>query len=264
MGGVILVTSCKGGVGKSTVAANVSLFLALSGCRTLLIDCDLSMRCLDLILGLENSVVYDLYDVMVRDIPFEKAIMKFEREPNLSFCAAPFKYLPSDKFTPERFKEFVLAIKESGSYEYIIIDTAAGIGESLEIASFAADTALIVATHNPASIRAAERTGEYLNNNRNTILYKRLVVNCFETGILPDIIEIIDRSYLQLIGVVPYSKKLAEVQYAGQLADKSDFNTVKAFENIAARVRGENVPLMRGFKQYKKTRKKIVNVTRKD
>jgi len=237
------------------------MFLALSGCRTLLIDCDLSMRCLDLILGLESSVMYDLYDVMVRDIAFGKAIVVYEREPNLSFCAAPFKYEPSEKFTPESFGKEVSEIKESAQFEYIVIDTAAGIGMSLDMAAYSADTALIVATHHPASIRGAERTGEYLNAGNNTILYKRLIVNCFELGTVPDIIEIIDHSYLQLIGVVPYSKQLAKEQYAGRLADtlnKTDFNTYTAFENIAERIRGGNVPLMSGFKNYKKQKKGLI------
>jgi len=88
-------------------------------------------------------------------------------------------------------------------------------------------------------------------------------VNCFETGTVPDIMEIIDHSYLQLIGVVPYSKQLAEAQYkcSGQLANtlnKTDLNTYKAFENITIRIRGGNLPLMSGFRNYKKQKKGLI------
>jgi Septum formation inhibitor-activating ATPase len=251
---IVLITSCKGGVGKSTVAANLSIFLASAGKRVLLIDCDLGMRCLDLILGMEDRVMYDLFDVLVRNVSEEKAISRYG-ETELSFLAAPFRYEPHKLFTPERFKEMVDRLVESDKYDYIFIDTAADLGHSMEFAAVAAETALIIATHQPTSIRGAELTGRIIDDKYD-IKEKRLIVNEFDfdavkLGLAPSIIEIIDRTYLQLIGIIPFSRKLAEAQLAGRTVNtliKTDYNSYQAYSNIYERLLDKNIPLLQGFK----------------
>lgn len=262
MSNIMLVTSCKGGVGKSTVAANLGMALGYAGKRTLLIDCDLGMRCLDLLLGCEDRVMYDIYDVMVRDIEFNKAVIGDEKYPNLFFCAAPYQFEPNEKFTAEMFKERILKAVEDGGYEQVIVDTAADLGFSLEVAASVADTALIVATHHPATIRGAERTGRMIDENEYGIADKRLIINCFDykntrAEYMPGIVDIIDKTYLQLIGIIPYSASLAEGQYDGKLMHmirNRDYNTAKAFDNLAERVLGYNVPLLNGFRHVKRKR----------
>ena len=253
MGNIVLITSCKGGVGKSTVAANLSIFLASSGKRVLLIDCDLGMRCLDLILGMEDSIVYDLFDVLVRGVDAEKAVLRYG-ESNLYFIPAPFRYTPHDLFTPERFKE--MTDKLSEQYDYIFIDTAADLGHSLEFAAAAAESALIIATHQPTSIRGAELTGRLIDEKYD-IKTKRLIVNEFDfeavkLGLAPSIIDVIDKTYLQLIGIIPHSKKLADAQLAGKVVytlEKTDYNSYRAYENICGRMLEKTIPLMQGFKK---------------
>ena len=262
MGNIVLITSCKGGVGKSTVAANLSIFLASSGKRVLLIDCDLGMRCLDLILGMEDNVVYDLYDVLVRDVSADKAVLRYG-ESELYFIAAPFRYEPHELFTPERFKEMVNELAESDEYDYIFIDTAADLGHSMEFAAAAAESALIIATHQPTSIRGAELTGRLIDDKYN-IKTKRLIVNEFDfdavrLGLAPSIIEVIDKTYLQLIGIIPYSKKLADAQLAGKVVntlEKTDYNSYQAYINLCGRMLEKNIPLMQGFKKLSSGQRK--------
>lgn len=266
MSDIVLITSCKGGVGKSTVAANLTVFLASAGKRVLLIDCDLGMRCLDLILGVENEVMYDLYDVLVRNVPIEKALIQYG-DTDLYFCAAPFRYETHELFTPERFRDMVWDIAKTGDYDYIFIDTAADLGNSLEFAAITSNSAIIIATHQPTSIRGAELTGRNLDNEKYDIKFKRLIVNEFDfeavnNGLAPSIIDIIDRTYLQLIGIIPFSKKLSDAQLAGKLVNtlaKTDNNSYQAYSNICERILEKNIPLLHGFKNISgRKRKKLL------
>lgn len=255
MSNIFLITSCKGGVGKSTVAANLSIFLACEGKRVLLIDFDLGMRCLDLILGVDDKIMFDIYDVLVRNVSFDKSLIRFN-DYELHFCAAPFRYKPHKLFTPARFKKIVHEAVKSNKYDYVFIDTAADIGHSLEFAAAAANNALIIATHQPSSIRGAELTGRIIDDGNYNIKTKRLIVNDFDfetvkQGVAPSIIDIIDKTYLPLIGIIPYSRKLAEAQLVGKnvnTLEKTDNNSYMAYKNICERLSGKNLPLLYGFK----------------
>lgn len=118
---VIMVTSCKGGVGKSTVSANLGIRLALDGWRTLIIDCDFGVRSLDLIMGLEDEVVFDITDIILHGISPEKALIRDSRSENLFFCSAPYSY--NNELEPEPFRTAVRDIGGKMNLDYIIIDT---------------------------------------------------------------------------------------------------------------------------------------------
>ena len=172
---VIMVTSCKGGVGKSTVSANLGIRLALDGWRTLIIDCDFGVRSLDLIMGLEDEVVFDITDIILHGISPEKALIRDSRSENLFFCSAPYSY--NNELEPEPFRTAVRDIGGKMNLDYIIIDTPGDTGSPFRLAASAADTALVVSTYQPASIRAAERTGILLNELG--VQSKYLIINCF-------------------------------------------------------------------------------------
>lgn len=255
---VIMVTSCKGGVGKTTVAANLGMALALFGKKTLLLDCDFGMRCLDLVMGLEDKCMYDISDVIVRHVTYDKAIIRDERNENLYFLAAPYKY--EGDITEEGFSKFIKSVSSALELDYVIIDTHGGCGDEIKLGAAVADMALIVATHQSASLRAAEQTNNYLLSLG--VRKTRLVINSFEKqnvikSRLPGIINIIDSTCVKLIGVIPNDSTFILAQRKGALIDafkKGD--TVTAFRNISLRIMGETVPLMEGFK--KRDRKVIM------
>lgn len=248
---IIMITSCKGGVGKTTICANLGITLAKLGQKTLLIDCDFGMRCLDLILGLEDQCMYDLCDVIVRNISYDKAVIRDTRSENLYFLAAPYKY--EGNITKEGFKKFIKSISEAYELDYILIDTHGGVGDEIELCAAVSDMALICATHQSAALRGAEQTNQRLCDMGVT--NTRLVINCFDkisvkNGMLPGIIDIIDKTYVKLIGVIPNDSGIIIAQRKGLLIDrfrKSD--TVTAFRNLALRVMGHSLPLMSDFKR---------------
>ena len=151
------MTSLKGGVGKSTVTANLGYSLALRGKQTLVIDCDFNIRNLDLIMGLEDRVVYDFGDAVRGSVKAEKAVIRDPRSEYLSMCAAPYTdfQIPSE----QAFSAVIDELSSSGRYDFIVIDTPGDSGTVMKLAVGCSDVAIIVTTHNPASLRAAERTG---------------------------------------------------------------------------------------------------------
>ena len=257
---VLMITSCKGGVGKSTVAANLGHTLALSGKRVLLIDLDLGMRCLDLILGVEDQALYDISDV-VGGVPAERAVIKYPGCESLHFIAAP--YTTERTVDADAFKAAVCDIRDGGSYDYIIVDTPGDIGYPFTLACSVADAALIVASHGPSTIRAAEHTARQLE--AKGVSNMRLIINNYDiadhkgisSGERASIIDIIDRTYLRLLGVIPYDAAFARAQEHGRLAGGKDtLNVAVAFSNIGKRIDGEQVSLFKGFKKI--SRKKLL------
>lgn len=247
----IILTSFKGGVGKSTITANLAVTLARAGKRVLAVDCDFNMRCLDLIMGVENRVIYDISDIILRAVDPERAILHDSRSPNLFFLAAP--YSDPGTITSEAFCRMIHDVGLSMGLDYILIDTPGDNGGPLRLAAAAADRALIIATHQPASIRAAEKTAIQLHDLG--VEDRRLIINNFDfsavkRGQRPGIIDIIDRTCVQLIGVIPFDYRMLQLQENGELIDTlRSCDTVTAFQNIAQRIMHRNIqlPLFTGF-----------------
>lgn len=248
----ILITSCKGGIGKSTVAANLGATLAESGKKVLLIDCDFGSRCLDLILGCENEIVYDLGDLLSGTAEAKKVIFRFADEENLLFCAAPANLIETKA---EELSNAIEKLIDACEPDFAIIDTAGGLGVPLSLPPELIDMAIIVASHQPVSLRAAEKTAGLLASNG--IAELKLIVNSFDfasvrEGKRAGILEMIDRSHIPLLGIVPNDKALFYAQEQGIWINRIEKNdlSLPAFRNIADRLCGEQVSVFRGLKFF--------------
>lgn len=260
---IILSTSLKGGVGKSTIAANVAYQLALNGYRVLLCDLDFDVRSLDLIMGYENSVLFDICDVLTGRRSYDDAKITDKRSGNLFFLGAPFEF--SDSFTSDEFAEKIKALATEQELDYVILDTAGADTFALECAIRSSDEAFIIASHTPASLRGAQKSAQMCENAG---IRPRLIVNNFDYDSVIDgervgIIDIIDTAKVTLLGVVPYDMDLVYAQERGILASNDNFISYRAFKNIAQRIVSEKTgerytPILKGVKKIK--RKKVLTV----
>ncbi len=250
---VILFTSCKGGVGKSTVCANLAMAVAKRGRRVLLIDCDFGNRCLDLITGMSDDVVYDISDIAFGRIPMERAILRNKRSENLFFIAAPYSL--ENRMNTFAFRSVVKRLVSAATYDYIFVDTPGGIGEPLMFAASVADTAYIIAEPTRAAIRAADRTSEFLAERG--VRRRRLIINKLSGRSVEkakdEAISIIDSTSVRLLGIVPYDPELIAAGNRGVLVDEMySLNITRAFENIASRILGENRKLFDGIRRLRR------------
>lgn len=250
----IIVASLKGGIGKSTVALGAASALAVRGHRVLLVDCDAGNRCLDLMMGVEDRVLYDLGDVIEGRCNPADALISHPSAENLLFCAAPNR-LP-DPFEADAATGALCALAETAQAEFVLCDTA-GSGPLMQaIAAGFADGALIIATQQPASIRSAERTAMLMQEKGN--IPCRMVISLFEENAAADgeragLIDIIDGAHIRTIGVVPRDRTLLLAQEKGELPGKKS-RAGNAFANIAARLCGEDVRLFAGMKRIRTRR----------
>ena len=241
MAHIYTVLSGKGGVGKSTLCANVAVSLSQQGKKVLLIDGDVSLRSLDLLLGLDEMVLYDWSDVITERCDKDKARLFFDD--NLQLLASPIE-LP-ESFDKDVFK--ALLSQYSEDYDYIIIDSPAGIGELPLIYAQCAHTCLIVATPDNVSARSAYIAGNELVRagiDDNTIF---LIINRFDPFAVRrskylNIDEIIDITYIKLLGVVPEEKKIMYTSVKDTELSKNCKAKI-CFDNIAGRIMGKEIPL---------------------
>ncbi len=251
MAKVLLVTSLKGGVGKSTVAAGISAALALLGKRTLALDLDLTVRSLELIMGLEGKTVFNSLDVLEGRCSLERAVVAHEELDGLYLLAAPRLDARELDFG-KLFDSLACFAPDGKELDFIIIDAQARDKEIIRAVSQYCDSALVPLSHSPSSVRAAEQTGELLREVG--VGEVKLVVNGFDAeGVLRGgrigLAELIDSTRLMLTGVVPYDRELELCSDGGKTIctlPKSS-NTRRAFMNIAARLDGEQVSLFDGF-----------------
>ncbi len=243
----VIIASGKGGVGKSTLSAYLATALAKLGSRVLLIDCDIENRCLDLIFSVEDTVTFDLGDVLCGRCAPKNAIKQLSQ--NLSFVPAPPPGCPLP--TGEELANALKLISDEASPDYVIYDSGAGTHFPALLAEDAADAAIIVATQSPMSIRAADGVADLLYEKGVTDL--SLVIQNFHikkaaTGDLAGINSMIDKTRLKLLGVIPYSHKVA----VSGIAAPSEYSDIsRAAENIAVRITGQSVPLFTSMKAAK-------------
>ncbi len=249
-GEVLMVTSYKGGVGKSTVAVNLAVSLAKAGHKTLLVDCDFGVRCLDLMLGGSEQSLFDIYDLASGRVDASRAITEDGNCPGLFLCFAPYQY-QDGSLTPLAFRDAVRGAMEKFECEFAVLDTPGAFTEPTRLAAFSADLALIVTTEQPAAIRAAERTA--LTVRDLGVLRRKLILNGVDLyhrqeSMQDFLAELIDTTATPLLGIVPYDAYLPTAQKEAKVdALPYDRDTVRAFSNMVQRLLGSSVPLFSGF-----------------
>ena len=240
MSKIIAVTSGKGGTGKSTVCAGIGYALAKQGHRTLLIELDFGLRCLDIMFGMENSIKYDLGDVLSGKKKALDAIADVPMASNLNLLCAP-KTLTS--VTAEQIVEICRSIKKY--FEYIIIDTGAGINSHVFDIVEQANLILVLSTPDPVCVRDASLMSDEFYNRGNKS--QRLIINKISKKVIGDALvtnldEIIDKVGVQLIGVIPDDFKMTVATGKGNPIP-TDSAALRAFDAIAKRLGGDFVPL---------------------
>ncbi len=240
---VYLITSCKGGVGKSTVAVNLAFAMALTGDTVLLADCDTKNRTADLMLGYEGVGMFDLSDVAEERVMPDEAILRDPRCELLYYCTTP----PSGEvIDPSRAARAAVRCADAVGADCLIVDTSGGIDFPLAMYRDVVYDAIIVSTMSTPAIRAAERTGAELSHHGVKNL--RLIINEFTYKDASPITELIDETRVPLLGVIPYDVAMRRGQELGMPAAAVEESVCpRAFYNIAMRLRGADVPLFDGM-----------------
>ena len=243
MNNVIVVASGKGGTGKSTVCICLSTALVKQGKKVLLIDSDSGMRGLDIMLDIEQELLFDASDAVCGNCSFAEAVDKSRRNDDLYLMAAPFD--AENELSPSVFRQLVDTVRDS--FDYIIIDSPAGIGSGFVTAAAPADRALIVTNAEPTSLRGGVKVRKKLESAGVKDI--RLVINRFDKkmfkklGFYPDLDAVIDASQTQLIAVVPFSVELSAIIQRGEIGVGSN-SAMEVFDRLARRLDGQRVPLI--------------------
>lgn len=241
MGTITMITSGKGGVGKSTISAGIACALAERGQKVLLLDGDAGMRSLDLILGIGDKAVYDFSDIFNGNCEPYRAIYPSPVYRGVSMVAAPPSF--ESLCTPRDMRRLCKGFGKY--YDQVIIDCPAGVGNGFKAAMEAAERALVVCTPDAVSSRDAAMVGDMLRQNKvsSRLIINRLRATPILRGKTPDIDDIIDAAGIRLIGVVPEDEMVATAAANGQPLS-GNCPAVEAYRNIAARLMGNSVPLM--------------------
>ncbi len=242
MGKAIVITSGKGGTGKTSITAGVSSALARLGNSVLCIDMDIGLRNLDISLGLSDRALMDFSDVAFGRCPLSRAAVQHPLLPGLSLLTAPL-FLPSG-LTLEHIRSLVDTARYH--YDYVIIDSPAGLGAGFQMAVHAADRALVVATNDASSLRDAQRTVGELDHIRQVHLIMNRIQPKLLRRLRTTIDDAMDAAGLPLIGVVPEDQQVILSANLGQpLVLNSQQGAALACINIAKRLEGQRVPIMR-------------------
>lgn len=245
-GQCIAVVSGKGGTGKTSFTAGVGAALAMSGKRVLCLDCDIGLRNLDLALGLSDRALMDFSDVAQGRCSLEAAVVEHPRIPGLFLLTAPVR----SRSRQVTEAEMTLLLKQiRGQFDYCLLDAPAGLGSGFQLATAAADRAIVVTNTDASSLRDAQHTVMELNHFGRGRLH--LVVNRVRKKLLRNmhatIDDAIDKAGLPLIGVVPEDDSLPLSLNVGVplLLSASYGPAAAAYRNIAKRLQGVKAPLLR-------------------
>lgn len=246
MGEVLVVTSGKGGVGKTTTTANIGTALAMMGFRVALLDADIGLRNLDVVMGLENRIVYDLVDVTNGRCRLKQALIRDRRFECLSLLPAA-QTKDKTAVNPEQMKALCDELKQES--DYVLVDCPAGIEQGFKNAVAGADKALVVTTPEVSAVRDADRIVGLLQADTE-MRHPLLIINRFRSqmvkrGDMLDVDDVNEHLAIELLGIVPEDESIIVSTNKGEPAVLNvNSRAGEAYRNISRRITGEEVPFM--------------------
>ena len=244
MSEVIVITSGKGGVGKTTTSANVGTGLAMLGKRVVLIDTDIGLRNLDVVMGLENRIVYNLVDVVEGNCRMKQALIKDKRYPNL-FLLPSAQTRDKSSVNPGQMVKLVSSLR--GEFDYILLDCPAGIEQGFKNAVAGADRAIVVTTPEVSAIRDADRIIGLLEADemkRIDLVINRIRMDMVRRGDMMSVDDVIEILAVDLIGTIPDDEQIVVAANQGEPLSGKKSQAEEEYKNICRRLLGEEVPFM--------------------
>ena len=242
---IIVITSGKGGVGKTTTTANLAVALASAGHKVVAIDGDVGLRNLDVIMGLENRIVYTLVDIVEGNCRLNQALIKDKRLENL-YMIPTAQSRTKDAVTAEQMVTLCEELRKE--FDFVLVDSPAGIESGFRNSAAGADEALVIATPEVSAVRDADRIIGLLESMGKSPI--RLVINRIRPDMVKrgerlDVQDVLDILAIDLIGVIPDDESIVTSSNRGEpLTLAGTSKAAVAYSNIAKRICGENVPLL--------------------
>lgn len=245
-GRVIVITSGKGGVGKTTTNANIGTALARAGKKVVMIDTDLGLRNLDLLLGLENRIVYTIVDVVEERCKLKQALVKDKKNPNLCLLAAA-QTRDKTAVTEEQLKDICEELKKD--FDFILVDCPAGIEQGFQNAVAGASEAIVVTTPEMSAVRDADRIIGLLESREEIKSYKLLLnrvrPNLIKSNDMMSVEDVVEILSADLIGIIPEDTGIITSTNKGEpIVNDEKSLAGKAYSNVAKRIIGEDVPFL--------------------
>ncbi len=245
MSEVIVITSGKGGVGKTTTSANIGTGLALAGKKVCLIDADIGLRNLDVVLGLENRIVYDIVDVVEKNCRVKQALIRDKKIDTLYLLPAA-QTKDKNSVTEEQMIELCNELKTE--FDFVVIDCPAGIEQGFKNAIAAADRAIVVTNPEVSAVRDADRIIGLLEANglhNPKLILNRLRFEMAKRGDMLTIEDVTEILAIDILGVVPDDEYIVVSTNRGEPAVCDENSKAgQAFRNITRRIMGEEVPFL--------------------
>jgi septum site-determining protein MinD len=243
MSEVIVVTSGKGGVGKTTTSANIGTGLAILGNKVVMIDTDIGLRNLDVVMGLENRIVYNLIDVVEGKCRIRQALIKDKRYPNL-YLLPSAQTRDKTAVNPEQMRRLTTELREE--FDYIILDCPAGIEQGFQNAVAGADRAIVVTVPEISAIRDADRIIGLLEaaGLRGTdLIVNRMRMDMVRQGDMMSLEDIQELLAIPIIGAIPDDKNIIVSTNQGEPVCAGNTTVGQIYMNICRRIMGENIPV---------------------
>ncbi len=244
MSEVIVITSGKGGVGKTTTTANIGAGLVALGKKVVVIDTDLGLRNLDVVMGLENRIVYNLVDVVEGSCRMKQALIKDKRYNDL-YLLPSAQTKDKSAVSPEQMKKLTEELREE--FDYILLDCPAGIEQGFQNAIAGADRAIVVTTPEVSAIRDADRIIGLLQKNKMgklDLIINRIRMDMVRRGDMMSVEDVTEILAIDLLGIIPDDEQIIICTNQGDTVTGSGSLAGQAYFNICKRIVGEDIPFL--------------------